>query len=309
MARVIYNDLSEKLKKQLKWDEPLKDHEVVQFQWLNIPVIKQSGQMLPFYSLKRLPNVDHIYDPWAEGGPKMVAIAYVVNEIANTEAKPKEGLGEVEFSKGEKCVITISGRDIKKRPLLNYLRAHSANASNPHANPGSQGFLFKELEPAKTAEQKLKERKELTMCENYIYDLKDTQVVSFLSALKQRTYPTPEENMSALIEYVQVKSQRDKFNALSTDARTPVAALIAKAKDKDLIRYESDPKTWIYVETKKVITQVPPHTDPEEHIVGYFHNNINGKAMKEFLEKEIEAMEAERAKVNAKAAIANNNKK
>jgi hypothetical protein len=290
MTKIIYNNLSKKLKDQIKWGKFLERDEVVEFQWLNIPIVKQNEQMLPFYSTKRIPNVDAIFDPYKtddEGGPGLVAIGYVIDELKNTEKEPRAGLGEVEFTRADKCVITISGRDLKKAPLLWYLRAHSLNQSNPLATPGTCGFLFKELEPKKNAKQKLKDRQEVTSCESYIYDLKETEVISFLKALKQPVFASLEENMSHLVEFIQDKSNRDKFNSLSKDVRTPIAALIEKALELEEIRYEKDPMTWIYVDTKKLITQVPPQTDYKEHLLEYFHNNANGKAFKEFLEAKI----------------------
>jgi hypothetical protein len=310
--KVKYNILSEKLKKQIKWGIPLERDEVVQFQWLNIPVVKQSGEMLPFYSTKRIPNVDAIYDPYKtdeEGGPGLTPIGYVIDELRNTEKDPRGGLGEIEFTKANKCVITITGRDLNKMPLLWYLRAHSLNQSNPLAAATNYGYIFKELEPAKTAKQKLKEHQELANCIGYISDKKDTEIVAFLKALKLPTYNSPDENMAALVEYVQVKPQRDKFNGLSTDVRTPIAALIEKALELEEIKYEADPKTWIYFDTKQVITQVPPQVDPRVHILEYFHNNAHGKKVKEFLEAKIGQVNAKDAVKDAKDELSKADKK
>jgi hypothetical protein len=305
MTKVIYNNLSKKLKAQIKWGEPLGRDEVVEFQWLNIPIVKQNEQMLPFYSTKRIPNVDAIFDPGKtdEGGPGLVAIGYVIDPLKNTEKDPRGGLGEVEFTRADKCMITITGRDLRKMPLLWYLRSHSLNQSNPLATPGTCGFLFKELEPKKTAKQKLKDRQEVTSCESYIYDLKETEVISFLKALKQPVFASGEENMSFLIEFIQDKINRDKFNSLSTDARTPTAALIEKAIELEEIKYEKDPMTWIYVDTKKLITQVPPQTDYKEHLLDYFHNNANGKKFKEFLEAKIGEIKSKENTKDAKEAL------
>lgn len=306
MTKVIYNNLSTKIKDQIKWGKFLERDEVVEFQWLNIPIIKQNDQMLPFYSTKRIPNVDAIFDPGRtneEGGPGLVAIGYVIDELKNTEKDPRGGLGEVEFTRADKCTITITGRDLKKMPLLWYLRAHSLNQSNPLATPGTCGFLFKELEPKKTAKQKLKDRQEVTSCESYIYDLKETEIISFLKALKQPVFASIDENMSHLVEFVQERSNRDKFNSLSKDVRTPIAALIEKALELEEIRYEKDPMTWIYVDTKIVITQVPPHTDPKEHILEYFHNNSHGKKIKEFIEAKIGKLNATEVLEDAKEEV------
>jgi hypothetical protein len=307
--KIKYNNLSDKLKKQIKWGIPLERDEVVQFQWLNIPLVKQNGEMLPFYSTKRIPNVDAIYDQYAEEGPGLAVIAYVKNELENTEKDPRGGLGEIEFTKANKCVITITGRDLNKMPLLWYLRAHSLNQSNPLAPKSDYGYIFKELEPAKTAKQKLKEHQELANCIGYISDKKDAEIIAFLRALKLPTYASPDENMSALVEYVQVKSQRDKFNSLSTDVRTPIAALIEKALELEEIKYEADPMTWIYFDTKQVITQVPPQTDPKAHILEFFHNNAHGKKVKEFLEAKIGAVNAKDAVKDAKDELTKTDKK
>lgn len=306
MTKIIYNNLSKKLKEEVKWGKSLERDEVVEFQWLNIPIVKQNEQMLPFYSTKRIPNVDAIYDPGRssdEGGPGLVAIGYVIDELKNTEENPRGGLGEVEFTRADKCMITITGKDLRKMPLLWYLRAHSLNQSNPLATPGTCGFLFKELEPKKNAKQKLKDRQEVTSCESYIYDLKETEVISFLKALKQPVFASLEENMSHLVEFIQDKNNRDKFNSLSKDVRTPIAALIEKALELEEIRYEKDPMTWIYVDTKKLITQVPPQTDYKEHLLEYFHNNANGKAFKEFLEAKIGAINSKEAVIDAKEEL------
>lgn len=295
MAKVTYNNLSEKFKKEIKWGVAPDKDQVIEFQWLNIPIVKQNGEMLPVYGLKTLPSIDSIYDPYAEGGGQMVQIAYIERETGN-EKTPYD-FGKIEFTRSNKCTITISGKDKSKLNLLYYLRAHNLNATNPLATPSSYGYVFKELEPAKTAGQKLKDRKEVTSCENYIYDLKEAELVSMLKALRQPTFNTLEENMSSLIEFIQVKANRDKFNSLSKDVRTPIAALISKAVDLKELEYEKGPMNWIYVDTKKHLTTVPPQTDPYEHLVEYFHNNVNGKAFKEFLEAKIGA-------INSKEAVA-----
>lgn len=305
--KVVYNNLSEELKKKLKWGEALGRDEVVEFEWLNIPLVKQNGEMLPFFSTKRIPNVDAIFDPYRKkeglGDNGLVPIAYVLDELRNTEKDPRGGLGEVEFTRSNRCKITFSGRDLKLMPLLWYLRAHSLNETNPLATPGNSGFLFKELEPKKQAKQKLKDRQEVTSCESYIYGLKETEVISFLKALKQPVFQTADENMSYLVEHIQDKINRDKFNYLSKDLRTPIAALIEKAIEMEKLRYEVDPMTWIYVDTRKVITQVPPQTDAKEHLLEYFHNNTNGKAFKEFLESELNAINANEAVEEAKEEL------
>jgi DNA-directed RNA polymerase beta subunit len=289
--KVIYNELSQEFKEKVGWDKPLRAEEKVEFQWLNIPVVKQNGDMLPIYGTKRIPSVDSVFDPWAkdEKGkvvPRMVQIAYIKRETGN-EKDPYE-FEEIEFKKADKCVITINGREPKKLPLLNYLRACNFNESNPIANKSeSAGFLFKEMEPAKTAKQKIKEINEITSTNSYIAEMSESKLTSMLSALQQQILPTFEENQLALLEYVKAKQGRDKFNRLSTDVRMPIAALIGKAKELEKIRYEEVSKIWSYVPTGKLIIQVPPQTDATAHLVEYFHNNEHGKAFKEFLETEI----------------------
>ncbi len=287
MAKVIYNNLSQKFKDTVGWDKPLKAEEKIEFQWINIPTTKQNGEMLPYYGTKRIPNVDSVFDQWAEGGPRMVQIAYIESETGS-ENKPYT-FGEIHFKKEDKCVITITGREPKKLPLINYLRACNANQNNPLANPSTMGYLFKELEPAKTAKQKRKEINELKDALNYIDEMEEAKAISLLQALKQPIHPTEDENKLALATFIQDKGNRDKFNRLSTDVRMPIAALVEKASSKevDFIRYEEDPKTWVYSSTGRLITQVPPQTNPITHLVEYFHNNEHGKAVKEFIEAEI----------------------
>jgi hypothetical protein len=292
MSKVVYNNLSEEFKKKIGWGVPLQRDEVVEFQWINIPVIKQNNEMLPVYSMKRLPNTDAIFDPIQK---EMVQIAYVTNELKNTEDNPTGGLGEIEFKKEEKCTITISGRDTSKMNLLYYLRAHSLNQTNALASPSNYGFVFKELEPVKSAKQKLKERLELNSCVNYIDDMKEADLVALLKGLKLPTFKSLDENKLALVEYVQVKANRDKFNSLSKDARLPVAALITKAVELELIRYEKDPMTWVFTDSKKDFTQVPPQMDYNDHLIEFFHNNTHGKKIKDYLEKQIESIYAGKA--------------
>jgi hypothetical protein len=309
MSKVTYNNLSERLKKEIGWGKPLGRDEVVEFQLVHIPLLKQNGELLPYYSNTRLPNVDAIYDPYAEGGPQMVQIAYVVNETANTEKEPTKGLGEIVFDKVNKCVITISGREPNKIGLLNFLRASNYNQTNAQATPSSYGFIFRELEPVKNAKQKLKERLERNQCESYIDGMKEAELVSMLKALKQRTYSSLDENKLALVDFVQTKANRDKFNSLSKDARMPVAALITKAVELELIKYNEEPMTWNYTSSGNMITQVPPQTDYNEHLIEYFHNNTTGKSVAAFLEKEIAVIYAAEDKKEAEKDLAKAEKK
>jgi hypothetical protein len=57
------------------------------------------------------------------------------------------------------------------------------------------------------------------------------------------------------------------------------------------------------VDTKIVITQVPPHTDPKEHILEYFHNNSHGKKIKEFIEAKIGKLNATEVLEEAKEEV------
>jgi hypothetical protein len=300
--KVIYNDLSDEFKAKVGWGKLLKAEEKAEFQWLSIPTQKQNGEMLPVYGTKRIPNVDSVFDPWAKDkngniSPRVVQIAYIDAETGN-EKEPYI-FGEIKFTKEEKCTLTISGREPKKIGLLNFLRACNFNQSNPLAKTSSVGFLFKELEPAKTANQRIKEIKEITSTNSYIAELTEAKTISMLQALQHQIFPTHEENQLALLEYVKTKQGRDKFNRLSTDVRMPIAALIGKAKETDKIRYEENSKIWSYVPTGKLITQVPPQTDATAHLVEYFHNDAHGKAFKEFLEMEIGAKNSEEALVEA----------
>jgi hypothetical protein len=303
MSKVVYNNLSAEFKKKVGWGVPLGRDEVIEFQLINIPLVKQNGEWLPFYSPTRLPNIDAVLDPHAEGGPTMVQIAYVLSEIKNTEKDPTSGLGEIQFTRANKGVITITGREPGKIGLLNYLRACNYNASNPLAQPSPYGFIFKELEPVKTAKQKLKERVDLSNCVTYISEMKDPEVVSMLKALKLPTFSSGDENMSYLVEFVQKNENRARFNSLSKDARMPVAALISMAMERELIRYEKDPMTWNYVATGKMITQVPPQTDSTEHLLEYFHNNTNGIAFKNFLATELDLIKAGESKKSAEVDL------
>lgn len=303
MTKVIYNNLSKKFKEAVGWDEPLRADGVVEFEWLHIQKTKQNGVELPSYGLKRIPNVDSVFDEWAEGGPRMVQIAFIEAETGN-EKEPYR-FGEIHFKKTDRCTITITGREPKKFGLLNYLRACNFNSSNPLANPSSSlGFLFKEMEPVKTAKQKIKEDQAINSVKNYIYDMNEAKTISMLQALQQPIHSSFEENQLALIEFVNTKQGRDKFNRLSTDVRMPIAALIGKATELDKIRYEDTQKMWVYVPTKRMIIQVPPQTDGTAHLIEYFHNNEHGKAFKEFLESEIAFKNTEEALEDAKDNLA-----
>jgi hypothetical protein len=306
MAKIEYNNLSEKFKKQIKWGAPLERDEVVQFQLIDIPLVKQNGELRPYYRNHRIPNIDSIYDPYKDGIGGMVEIAYVVGQTGN-EASPYK-LGEIEFKRDDKGVVTISGKDPAKFALLYYLRASNYNQSNPLAIKTSSGFIFKELEPVKTAKQKLKDRMELSNCMLYIDKMKDAELVSMLKALKQATYNSLEENKYALVEFIQDPANRERFNSMSVDVRMPIAALITKAEDLELIKFEKAPKTWIYKSTGKILTQVPPQSDNHDHLLEYFHNDKNGRAFKEFLEKEVESIDAEKSKAQAAKNLASTEK-
>jgi hypothetical protein len=290
MSKVEYNQLSKEFKEKTGWGTPLGRDEVVQFQIINIPVIKQNNEMLPFYAPKWIPSTDMVYDPGAE---TMVPIAYVVGRNANE--KDPYRFGQIVFTKEDKNVITITGRDTNKMDLLYYLRACNFNQSNPFAKPGSQGFIFKELEPVKSAKQRLKEKEELAMCTTYILEMKESDVIATMKVLKLPIYTSADENRAYLVDFVQEKTNRSKFNSVSKDARMPVAALIETAVAKEIIRYEKDPMTWILVDTRKEITQVVPQTDPMEHLIDYFHNNNHGRSIKDYVQKQLEVMSAEKS--------------
>lgn len=302
MAKIIYNQLSDEFKKRVKWDVPPGRDEVIEFQVIEIPIVKQNGEMLPVYGNRRIPNVDSVYDPGANNGKGgMVQIAYVLRETGN-ENKPYD-LGEIEFLRTNKGVITITGREPAKYGLLYFLRACNYNESNPLAGTTSSGYIFRELEPTKTAEQKLKDRRQVNECMNLIDEMKESEIVSILAALKEQVKPSFIENQSTLVEFIQDKSKREKFLALSKDARTPVAALISKAEALEIIRFEKDPKMWIYVKTKLSITQVTPQTEKYEHLINYFHNDKKGRIFKDFLEKEVESINAVKAKNDAEEEL------
>jgi len=193
----------------------------------------------------------------------------------------------VEFLGENDGTISISGRQPNKFNIIRFLRCHNANKKN-YLRDEYTAPMFEELEPQKTARQRVNERKRRVTVENSIYKLNDSEVVTYLKALKLPTFKSEEENLDQLITFIQDRNGLKKYENLAKDVRTPILYMIQVATDKEIISYNKDTHEWSMVSNGDIIHKVVPGKDYRNDLLDFFHNDQDGAAIREYIENEIE---------------------
>lgn len=304
--RVEYNNLSKELKEEFEWHKPLQPDEKVTFVALGGRSTGKrtypSGRTepVPIYKASvRVPSTDVIFDPFKDNGLGMQPGGNVdigVPTMWDSQAN-RWLFEELEFTKGNKNTMTISGREPHKRFIIDYLRTSNYNRSNPKAiPPAGVGFLFEEVKTFARAKDVIKNEKEKASAKKIIFDMTNAEVSAQMVTLNLASKATTEENQLELLQYIDNPVNLKKFLGQASDTRTPVRFVIQKAVDLELIAYEPVSKQWSYSGTQgnKNICQCTPGADPYEHLMTYFFHNKHGEAHKDHLEAIINKMEADK---------------
>ena len=199
---------------------------------------------------------------------------------------------KVVFIAATNSCITISGDTPNLFGLLKFLRSHNSNKSNPLST--GNVHLFEELKPVASAKEIVSKKKEKNEVENAIYKLKNPELITYLKALKQPTKPSIEENVVALLAFIDDKEGFKKFLGLSTDVRTPILADVEQAKIEGILTHDDHSGTWKLKSTGKDIMKVMPGGDAVEGLVDFMHNDSHGAALKDYVMTELEAIELEK---------------
>lgn len=315
MERIEYNKISAKLKDELGWDKPLKPNERVQFELLSKGKVSKQLSALGSHKYEnvqdyrasvRIPPTDTIYDPYKDNGEGREPGGNV--EIAGPHTwNSRDQIWEfenIEFTKGNKGTITVSGTEPHRRPIINYLRACNYTRSNRNAiPPRGTGFVFEEIRIADKAREMMRFEKEKSMAVNHILAMATPEAAMACQLLNFAIKESLEENQAQLISMVQNASGLKKYLGQSNDARSPVMYTIKRAVELEFISYEDISRVWSYKDSKKQLAQVTPGSDPYEHLLDYLFNTKIGETHRDFLETQIAKVDATDKAADAKKAV------
>lgn len=310
MERVEYNRLSRELREEFEWDTPMAQNDSVTFVALGAKSMAQrkllSGKYEPVPIHKAsllIPAADIIYDEFKDNGkdrdgnamPLGGNVDIGVPVMWNSE-KLSYLFDVIEFTKGNKNVITISGKEPHKRHIINYLRACNYNRSNERAIPhAGVGFLFEEVKTFARAKDRMRNEREQSQAKALIIGMTQAELAMQMSVMNIALQRTTEENQIALIDFIASPANLKKFLGQAVDNRTPVRHVIQQSVDLEFITYEPIAKIWSYTQNKKIICQCTPGADPYEHLMTYFFTNKHGSAHLEALESKIAKDAADKA--------------
>lgn len=327
MEKVEYNKLSKKLRQELEWDKPLKPDESVTFELIGKGQVVQKlarlgGNKYESHQTHRasvwIPPTDIIYDPWKNnlslddpnyskgeteefgcGGNVDIGVPTTWNS-----ARSEWQFETIEFTKGSKGVITISGREPHKRGQVNYLRASNFNRSNRSSNPPrGTGHLFEEIKVQARAKDRIKFEKEKNMAVNHILSMSDADAAMSCKVLNLPIKGSLEENLDQLMNFIITAKGLKQFLGQSNDTRTPVLYVIKKAVDLEMIKYDDTSRIWSYADNKRYLAQVTPGSDPYQHLLDYFFNTKQGEVHREFLETQIAKLDTDDKAADAKKKV------
>ena len=293
----VYNQLSQKYKEEIGWNTLPPRGSKVTFRVLGgSKTVRRrltDGSTEPAESYKAgvfIPNTDWVYDPYAEGGPKLVQIAAVRGDNpANYQFE------QLHFNRQSKLQVTIADNEPHKMHILNYLRASNFNRSNPHARPHpSTGFIFEEVKTQLIDRNYNLSKKELAQATLQITDMSDVEVIAQIKTLKLPMQETADANRSTLLKYIEAPENLKRFFGTSVDVRIPMKETIEKALKEEIIVFKDDSKAWHFFDTQKHMTSVTPGVDKYDHLIDFFTMNQHGATQYEFIKERLANIESKR---------------
>lgn len=295
MGKVLYNRISKRLKRELGIGTPLRQYEVIKFEY-EVPKVynEAARQYLPKYPQgAMIPSVDNIFDPYwdADGNEvewtgdhevdkkawercvgKMVPICCFQNakEEYDIYGNPKTEL--LEFTKANDCSIVIYGTQVNKRHIVDYLRLSPLNK----ASKSDRKKLFKETNGKREAASTLQVKRDIHRAEEIIFgsnNLVDLQ--QWCKAMNLPEYMTIEESANALINFVNDHQNALKFLRQSPDAINEIKDVVQTAAKFGIIKYDKIGHEWLTV-SGKVMFKPKSHEEEVSSLIKYFTDDLEG---------------------------------
>lgn len=265
-AVVKYNQLSEKLLAEVRQHLPKK------------------GQTIYFESVRpkargtTVLSHDRIYDPYKE---EFVDIAYVTG---NAPGKG-ETIGRIQFNKmgGGRLPITAGNKDHENKFIYMFLTNYRAeNACDPKSKEpapwfvGSEGrqAVFRLPSPKLSAQDKVRIDREIRFAKQAIDEMGENELRQFAIGLDMKgitQHSDPDEIRVQLFKIAESGDGRgaEKIRKLHTDSNLKANILIKEASKAQVIVYNSQLKTWEWVDGGESICVVPDGKKPYDAMITY----------------------------------------
>lgn len=322
-----FNDISKALKEEMNI-KPLGRKEIASFE-LNdkyASTLTINGyDRKTFPRMINIPNPCVIFDPyWDNEGNevsiqeakkypekcvgKSVNLAY----IPDGDGSQAKHFGEVSFRREDEGQKVVTSRVKRHDQLLQFLKLHNYNETNPKAEVPEEGFMFRESEPSKAARNKQKTRKRRMNMERLIEKMSSDDLTNKLNVLNLPISSDNEINRNTLYDYISDAekdekqfSKLQKFESLTADARTPILSAISRWEKEERIFFDENESKWkLNIGGKYDIgDSVPPEKNAKDYLVDYFYNNNRGKAWHDYLSNLDEEQKHKEAKEQASKEI------
>lgn len=283
------NNVSQKLLKQLDIRQ-LKKDEIRTYEVKGIYFDKELKRLI-VPGGKSIPNIDRIYDKYQtdEEGNEVggwVDISYELNQRHGG----KSILGYIEFTRENGGKITIVGGDKKAELLDRYLRLCNYNESNENAAKPGGGFIFHEVQRAKTAAELREHNKKVQFAREFLNGLSEAELIEIGKGL---LLVEKDHNEIYNKLYAMAEKQPDKVGSLSSDKKIKTFALIKEAEELGVISYDAQHRQWKYADTGDKICIVPVAKKKEDAMFDHFLNTdkgVNGEQTFKTLKKAVEGL-------------------
>lgn len=273
-------NVSEKL---LKTIPQLKRGEIAVYELCSIRYDKKIQRHIIPASQMCL-STDRIFDPYAGDQGEYVDINYIIGETPadpNSMRSTTIHLGEILFRRQNNGQIVIRGGDKRHEMLYTFLELCSWNENNArkpfHVSPLS-GYIFKRLEPSKTASQKVDFNRSVRAAQDAIDTMSESKLrrVAKGLMLKGINQFSDDDEIRILLIDIAAKTP-DKILKLDEDTTIEVVAVVADAVDAGLIEKDFVNNRYAWCESKDTICSIIPGKTPEDSIRDFILTGSEGK--------------------------------
>jgi len=225
----------------------------------------------------RVPNTDSIFD-----GKDM----FEVTCSDGTQAT------ELLFLRQEFGQIVFTSSEPQRYPLMWFLRMSNHNASNPYAI-STYGKVFEEVAIEATEGVNLAKESDIAKLTIFISEKAEADLIQVCKQLGLNPDQNTNGLKTTLINFIKKDQNRDRFKSLVMDGDGAVVELVKKCVAHELIKFDSDIRTWKnLISGKEVndIVQVMIGEEQNEALARFLLGDKKGKNLKLFLESKIQEL-------------------
>ncbi len=277
--------ITKKLKKEWGF-VPLAPGQRRVYQLINIGTDKETGRFrCP--AQQNVVNQYSIRDYVSENSNEMVTktISYITGQNPAPRDSDRDFdpvYGDLQFTKDQKGQIICSGDVPSSIDKDEFLFFHPCN-ENAKEQKGhiklNVGYLYRLLEPAKSAQDKMAIKKMRRDMEELIEKMseEDVSILCDMHLSHKTKHFGTQEKRAYLMDWVEKPANMNLVKLFSEDYKLSVRREIRKAVKMGLIKYSEDGTKVLWADTGQIIHHVAPKKKPEESLVIFFSTDDGEK--------------------------------